>query len=109
MVKNVKKDISQLCSISETNLDGLNNQLCDLISHYIYCARETEEKEIQLDIGIGLLIIMIYDKEVRYKFLPSKSMEKAVIDGYKSRNSVLIEKADKSIGQRINKTYKELL
>lgn len=108
-MKDVLTDLSALCGVKRFNLDGLASQLTYLISHYITCARAEKTDVVELDIGIGTLILKLDDIEVKYKFIPSNQLSKEVINGYNSKDSVLIQKADKLIGQRINKTYRELL
>lgn len=109
MIRNALKDLSQLCGVQEYNLQGLVNQFNNLISHYIFCEKEKKNTNVEVDIGIGTLVFIIVNNEIKYKFIPSKKLERSVSSGYNSKESVLIEKADKLIGQRINKTYKELL
>ncbi len=109
MTKNALNDLSQLCGVQEYNLVGLSNQFNTLISHYMFCLKNSVDNKLEVDIGIGTIVFILVNNEVKYKFIPSKNLEKSVIEGCKADESVLIKKANQLIGQRINKTYKELL
>lgn len=103
------KDLAEISGVKKFNLDGLTKLSLDLFSHYISCAKQENTNLLEIDIGIGSLIIRLSENEIDYKFIPSKNLEWAIKDGLVNKESILIKKANTLIGQRINKTYKELI
>lgn len=103
------KDLSSVCGVKEYNLQGLSELAIDLIGHYIHCAKLEKDNPINIDIGIGNLAILCKEDCIEYKFSPSEDMEKSLSRSARMSSDVLIDRACELIGQRINKTYKELI
>ena len=107
-MKNLIEDLSILTTIGKYNLESLTYKSIDIISHDIEESLRDNENYIEIDIGLGTLIISRVEEEIRYKFIPSKRLEKTVIDTYITRKSKVALDVDKALGDRIMKTYKDL-
>lgn len=103
------KDLSAITDIKEYNLKSLLTLVTKLISHYVYCSAKEKSTQIDIDLGIAELIIYFENDVVKYKFIPSKELHNSIKKSFNSDEDLLIDEAIKVLGQRIEKTYKELL
>ncbi len=106
---NLLKDLANITDIKEYNLQRLTDIISKLISHYTFCARQEGLNCIDIDLGKANLIIRFEDDGISYKFVPGKDLNEAIKRAYNNKDTELIDGTIKLIGQRINKTYKELL
>ena len=102
-------DINQLTTIPRTTLDRLvqltNTDICHCVEEQLL----KQETITDIDIGIGRLLIKLEGNEIFYKFIPSTQLEKNIITTIKTKESPLIQKAEKSLVDKIENVYKELI
>ena len=108
MMKDLVKDVSTLTTIPYFSLQNLCELCKDVIVYDVQESLLNKENICEIDIGIGTLNILVTEEEVKYKFIPSKSLSETVIDGINHKNSPLIVKAEKSLSKKIMNTYKDL-
>ena len=108
MEQDLIKDVAELAVTKKLFLDKLINIADYCISDYILEAKLSDEDMISIDIGIGVLQILITSREVQYNFIPSTKLEKSIIETYQTENSVLSETISESLVSRMLTTYKEL-
>ena len=63
----------------------------------------------ETDIGFGTLLIKHEDNAVKYKFLPSNKMSENISKVYNEKLNLLECELEKSLVEKVLKTYKELL
>ena len=107
-MKHLIDDISTLTTIGKYNLEELVTKSIAIISHDVFESIKDKEKFTAIDVGIGELYITNIDDSIQYKFIPSKKLNAAVTDTYKSGKSLLIADIDFALGKRIMNTYKDL-
>lgn len=107
MKTNLIEDLSVLTGVSKYNLIDLANLSVDVISHDINESILQHESVTEINIGIGTLLITNQDNSIKYKFIPSKTLENNVYNSYQKQDTLEL-KVDKVLGERINKTYKDL-
>lgn len=64
---------------------------------------------LELDIGIGKLQFLVSEDVLQYQFVPSKTLENAIIHTLETKTSPLMTVTETSLENKILKTYKELL
>ena len=105
---NLLSDLSILSGVAVTNLEKLSLLSGDIISHAVFEAKLNHEPVAEIDIGIGLLYILISEEELKYKFIPSSTTQFAVKQTLAKNRSRLIDKVDSTLSRRIMNTYKDL-
>ena len=64
---------------------------------------------VELNLGIGTLIVLIESNELVYKFIPSTKLEKNIIDSIRHNKNPLDIKLEDTFANRILHTYKDIL
>lgn len=105
----VNEDIATLTTMPKYALDriGVLTRYC--ICHYIEESKLKHEDVTTVDLGIGDLLIKQCEDGIRYKFIPSRNLEKAVSETIQTGVSPLVNEAENVFVDRIVKTYKDLL
>ncbi len=106
------KDLSTLSTIPD-------KVLTKLMDKFLYCIYDAvaeavaenpgEDKSIDLDIGIGTLSIGVVNDTIKYKFIPSSSMDTSVKQTVLNERNLLEDVLEKSFVDKITNVYKELL
>lgn len=102
------EDLCTLTTVGKYNLDQLVDMSISIISHDVEESLRNFEDISAIDIGIGILYIQHVEDTIKYKFVPSKKLDDTVVDTVKHRRSDLTLKIDKTLGERINNTYKDM-
>lgn len=105
---NLVDDLSVLTTIKKYNLEELVNKSTMIVSHALAECISNEEEITEVDIGIGVLRILVQDEEMKFKFSPSSKLETTLVETYTSGKSSLTQKVEDELGRRIEKTYKDL-
>ena len=103
------KDMSTLTTISEKSLHELMKKEEYCIVSAIFENMKNNEVLTELDIGIGKLLVKIENNSIKYKFIPSESLEHAIVNSYKQDKCVLVDNLNKSLVDRITNTYKDII
>ena len=109
MKRYLLKDVSSLTNINDKIIDKLSNvsKLC--ICDYINELDIIDEDVLNIDIGIGIISMLIVDDEIQYSFSPSESLEKTMIKTIEDKESPLINKLEVNLEKKINSTYKDIV
>lgn len=102
------EDLSILSGVAITNLDKLTSLEEDIIGHAVLEAVTNKDPIAEIDIGIGVLYILISDDEIKYKFIPSSKVQNSVKLAVDKRQSKLTQRVDETLARRIMHTYKDL-
>lgn len=108
-MNNLLNDISTLTNIPFYILNELSDKSILSISHSVYEGLLENEPLTEIDIGIGTLYIKLEDANIKYKFIPSKKLEKEVAETISSKQSPLVKEVDDSFRSKIDYAYKKLL
>lgn len=102
------KDLSVLTGVSQTNLTFLVTHTNNAISHTVLESILQSNEITEIDIGIGILKILHTDNEIKYKFIPSDTLNSKVISTVKNKESPVAKRVGEKLGKRINNAYKDL-
>lgn len=102
-------DISLLTDVSENTLNKFLPVVISSIGHAVHEATCSKQDTTEIDIGFGELHIKIEHDTVKYRFIPSKTLEKTVINTLLTKESPIVTKINNSLQEKIDRTYKELL
>lgn len=103
------KDVSSLTNINDKIISKLADisKLC--ICDYINELDIIDEDVLNVDIGIGIISMLIVDDEIQYSFSPSTILEEALIKTIEDKESPLINKLEVNLEKKINSTYKDIV
>lgn len=104
-------DLSNLTTIPEVNLNRLFELLSDDICQCVVDSCQKFEDTSIIDLNFGKLVINIDNEEdnIKYKFIPSRQFENALVKSIIDKKSPLIDSVEKSLSKKIVNLYKELL
>ena len=105
---NIVNDVSVLTNIPSKLLDKIKK--CEEYSIVENITELNLEKEhfIDLDLGIGVLSILVDNNTVKYKFVPSSNLNEEILSAIKYRKNILDLKLESSLSQKIEQTYRDL-
>lgn len=106
---NTIKDVSKITNIPYKYLDRLVLNLDRCISHSVLENYHDRNCITECNIGVGTLVIGIVEDEIQYKFIPSHSFEKMLLQTIETKQSPLIDAAEELLDSKIKQVYKELL
>lgn len=106
---NLIKDLNFLTTIPENTLNKIKD-----ISIYSICndiEESTLEKDsiVEIDLGIGDLIVGLDEKGIKYKFIPSKKMEENIQNTFLQKKNPLTINIEKSLIKKLTNIYKDLI
>jgi hypothetical protein len=103
------KDLNSLTTIPESSLSKLldisNWDICN-------CVEETtlqKDNLAKIDLGLGTLMILMEEDNIRYKFIPSRELEVNIKNTYLKKENPLKNNLEKSLVKKITEIYKEFL
>lgn len=105
----LNKDLSIVTNLGKFNYTRISDTSIAIISHNVEESIRDDKEVSSIDIGIGVLHIYHTAEEVKYKFIPAKKLDDAVVDTVKKRKSRLLIKIDESVGRKLQDTYKGLI
>lgn len=103
------EDVSTLTSIPENLLKKLVKVSNYCVGHALHEALCEQQDYVTVDIGIGDLQLKLQDNTLRYKFIPSRELEDALVTTVKSGTSSIIVQLDNTLQEKIEDTYRGLL
>ena len=106
---NIATDLSTLTTIPKSAIIKLLNKESYIISEAVEEGLLSGNQIIEIDLEIGVLSILIDESQIKYKFIPSTKLEKAVKQTVKNRKNPLKDSLEKTLVNRITDIYKELL
>ena len=103
------KDLSTITTIPEATLSALIDKSTNILCHNVLESILKNENHIDLDIGIGTLHIAVEQDSIKYKFIPYKKLERAIIQAVETKESPLVNSLESLLSEKIQKAYKELM
>lgn len=102
------KDLSLLTTIPEKTITKL-------LKKEIYCICETIEEDILegkdlsvLNLGFGVLYIKHINDEIKYKFVPTNELQKAITNTIVNKKNLLEDVLNTSLATKFMEVYKDL-
>ena len=107
-MSNIVEDVSKLTTIPEKSLVKLEQKfiysICEQIQEDIL-----EDKEMsELDIGLGTLYIKYLGDEIKYKFVPNATLEKAVYNTVVKKLNLMETALNEALAKKFIDVYKDL-
>lgn len=109
MAINITEKLSLLTTIEQKSFDRLVPKIIYCINDAVYENISKGNTFSSIDLGIGVLNILIEDNEVKYKFIPSKELETSVNSTIINKENLLVDKLEKSLVNKFVNIYKDLL
>lgn len=103
------KDLSTITGVAHGNYQALYLKCNALIEHYMVEALNENSNTINVYMGIGNLVIEKDKGCIKYKFIPSQTLDRALKKARIGKQTDLTKMIDKELERRIKNTYKELL
>lgn len=103
------KDTAVLTTIPEKSLKKLIDKNIYCISEAVVEARLSDQKLLELDIGLGILYIQMDDESIRYKFVPGQKLEETVKNSFINKQNLLEDALDAALVNRLTSIYKDLI
>ena len=103
------KDVSLLTDVSENTLNKFIPTCTYCIGHAVHESECLQNDITEIDLGFGELHIKVDEGSIRYRFMPSKDLEKLLIKTVTQHTSPIISKLESNLQEKIDRTYKELL
>lgn len=103
---------NDLATVTNSNKDVFNKLVKNsnfLICNYLEDTTLNNENLCTIDIGIGVLKIIIEEDTVRYSFIPSKELETEIINTLENNQSYLTSVISSKLTSQLNKLYDNLL
>ena len=107
MKSSMKKELSTLTTINPNVLSKLFDKELWCISNAVEQAVANKDNLAEIDLEIGTLYIQIDEETIRYKFIPSPTLERAVINTVSYGHNSLIANLEQSLVNKITNTYKD--
>ena len=106
---NIISDISTVSTIPENSLIKLIPIANKCISHAIFESLESKQEITELDIGIGTLLIQLFDENIKFKFIPSQKLEDTITSTISTGKSDLTYTVEEALKNKILYAYKNLI
>lgn len=105
---NALTDLSTLTAIPDKTLEKLFQSLI-----YVICQNTLEDElnEVdvtEIDIGIGILYIKHDSADIRFKFVPSDSLQKSMSDVVTKKLNLMENTLTAKLSEKLLQVYKEL-
>ena len=105
---NMIDDVANITTIPVASLQKLNDKLVWCICNAVEESKLKEESVVNLNIGLGNLIISVINNQIQYKFIPSSFFEKNLVTTIVKGKNPLVNALEESLVSRIMDAYKEL-
>lgn len=105
---NIVKDTSVLTTIPEKAIKKIIDKMIYSINEAIVEAEITGDDIVELDIGLGTLLIRFEDGSIQYKFIPGDKLEETVKNSFINKQNLLEDALDTSLVNKLTNIYKDL-
>ena len=103
------KDIQKLTTIPGTTLDKVIDLIKDSICSDILEVIDNGQQTCNVDIGIGNIQLLFCDECIKYKFIPSQSLESRLRDTISTGIDPIEKRLENKITEKLVGAYKEML
>lgn len=107
-MSNVVHDLSVLTNVPETYVEKLLQKTTYVICEQIKEDLIADEEVSEIDLYIGKLYIKYSGEEIRYKFIPSETLQSAVQSTVNNKLNLLENKLNEALVKKFVQLYKDL-
>jgi hypothetical protein len=109
MVTNLVKDLSVITTLPEATLNKLWSRGSECIGHSVLeCIKMGDDMAI-IESPIGDIKIILTPDGIHYRFTPSQSLEKILVDAIIDKKDPLVTSIEEGLVNRILNAYKDLI
>lgn len=108
MKRKLLSDISTIYSIRTSIFNKLVELAEACICDYLIEARLADDDLLEINIGIGKILILVLEDSLEYQFIPSSKLEQLTRNSMTKLKSPLVEISEKGLEEKLISTYKEL-
>ena len=101
------EDLSVLTTIPTINLNQLAKKSNFCICNCVAESKLQNESLTSIDIGIGELQIFVENDNIKYKFIPSKALEKGVKSTVLEGKNILTNELENALSSKIMNAHKD--
>jgi hypothetical protein len=83
-------DLSTLTTIPYNNIQKLSKRVGDIIAYSVQEAVKNKDDLISIGIGIGSINILVTEESLKYKFIPTPTLEKEILSAVNESNISLV-------------------
>ena len=102
-------DVSNLLNVNQRMLGKIVDASMYSINDSVKEVIVKNENVCEIDIGIGDLIIGVYDNDLKFKFIPSAKLRESVISTIKNEENMLDVKLEENLANKLERIYKDIL
>lgn len=102
-------DLTNLTSIPEKFFEKLESNIMFSILQTLEEALINKSSECEIECGIGTLFISLEEEGLKFKFIPSKKLEKEIIKTVEQGKNSMEAVLTTNMVSTLEKTYRELL
>lgn len=102
-------DVSNLLNVNQKMLNKIVDAVVYSVNDAVKEVVVQNESICEIDIGIGDLIIGIYDNDLKFKFIPNAKLRESVISTIKNEENMLETKLEENLASKLEKVYKEII
>ena len=107
-MSNIVEDVSKLTTIPEKTFSKLEHKVIYAICEQIQEDVLEEKTMSELDIGLGVLYIKHEGAEIKYKFIPNQTFEKAVYNTVVKKLNLMESALNDTLSKKVIEVYKDL-
>ncbi len=107
-MNNVSEDVSILSTIPQDTINKLLKEVTWSICHSVEEDLLNNNTLTKIDIGLGTLLISNEEDTIKYKFIPSSTLEDSVKETILSKKSPLESILEDTLIRKILHTYKDI-
>lgn len=104
----VREDLSKLTTINQLSVNRLFDKITWIASDAVEQAELADDKSIELDLGFGIIEVLLEDTCIKYKFKPSKNLEDALVDTVVNGKNQLTLNIENTLVSKITNLYKDM-
>lgn len=108
MKVDIKHDLATLTTINELAINRVFDKASWCICDAVEAAILNNENTVEVDIGFGTIILKIEANNVIYKFKPSRSLDKAVINTIINEENELTFNIENNLVNKFESIYKDM-
>ena len=105
---NIVKEVALLTTIAERNIRKIIEKQIFAINEAVVEATLADTNVVELDIGIGTIVLRIEGEKVVYRFEPSAQLEESIKNSIINQQNLLEDALDDALVARLTHIYKEL-
>lgn len=108
MKQNLLADVSTLTTLGMPIINKIANAEQCCICDYVQEVIMEDEDLLEIDLGYGILSILVLDNEIKYSFKPSAKLEKSLVDIMNGGESPVFTQLSTKLLKRLETAYKDI-